>query len=41
MKDIKYPSGKLISFWHLKKKKTRGKNDKLTFVKASKEDAND
>lgn len=44
MKDTKYPSGKFISFWHLiqkKKKKRRGKNDKLTFVKASKEDAND
>lgn len=43
MKDTKYPSGKLISFWHLvkKKKKERGKSEKLTFVKASKEDADD
>lgn len=37
MKDTKYPSGKLISFWHLIKK--RGKSEKLTLVKASKEDA--
>lgn len=30
MKDTKYPFGKLISFWHLLKKK--GKSEKLTFV---------
>lgn len=44
MKDTKYPSGKLISFRHLIKKKKikkRGKSEKLTFVKASKKDADD
>lgn len=42
MKDTKYPFGKLISFWHLlKKKRQEWKINICSFVKASKEDGDD